>query len=374
MPKWIIHTSSIVGLLFGLFALWIYSSTYHPSQVEPATFACSDKAKPFNEKQTLKVLSYNIQYFAGKGYVFYYDLPNNTGPDKRPSPKSIELTLTGIVQIIREEDPDVLLIQEFHDNAKATDYEDQLAKLQTALGANAYPCTAEAFYWKADYVPLPEIMGSVGMKLGTLSKYQINKAIRHQLALIPDDPVTQQFNLKRAVLETRLASTSKAVTVMNTHLDAFAQGSTTMTEQVRYIQSLLKNLNQLGVAWIIGGDFNLLVPGEYENLPKDQQYLYNQNSELQSLWGQYQSVPGVSDVAGEDKEKWYTHYPNDPGTNGPDRIIDYVFLSDDWKVIEKRVIQGKTEMLSDHLPVQVTIKLKNAAETDLNRSASTADQ
>ena len=358
MPKWIIRTTSFVALLIGSFVLWVYSSTYQPQQIEPATFACSDEAKPLDAQKNLKVLSYNIQFLAGKGYVFYYDLPNNAGPHKRPTTQSIHSTLSGIVEIIKEQDPDVLLIQEFHDNAKATDYEDQLVKLQAALGVQKFPCTAEAFYWKADFVPHPDIMGSVGMKLGTLSRYEISGATRHQLALIPDDPISQQFNLKRAILETKLMTTTRPVSVMNTHLDAFAQGSDTMREQVDYISALLAKLEQTNTAWILGGDFNLLVPGEYKNLPADQQYLYNPTSELGKIWGRFQSVPGAKDVSSHDKQKWFTHYPNDPGINGPDRTIDYLFLSDHWDIIEKQVIQGHTEKLSDHLPVQATVRLR----------------
>jgi len=131
---------------------------------------------------------------AGKNYVFFYDLLDNSGPDGRPSPEDIAKTLKEVARIIQDENPDVILLQEVDDGAKRTDYEDQLASLLPLL-PKEYACYASAFYWKASFVPHPRIMGAAGMKLSTISKYKMTEAVRHQLALIPADPLTQQFNL-----------------------------------------------------------------------------------------------------------------------------------------------------------------------------------
>ena len=48
---------------------------------------------------------------------------------------------------------------------------------------------------------------------------------------------------------------------------------------------------------------------------------------------------------------WLTHYPNDPGLNGPDRTVDYLFYSPKIKRVEARVRQDDTLRISDHLPV-----------------------
>src|SRR4029079_838374 len=115
------------------------------------------------------------------------------------------------------------------------------------------------FYWRAAYVPHPRIHGAVGMKLAILSRYQISGAQRHQLALIPGDPLSQQFYIKRAILEAHLpVAGGHDFVALDTHLDAFAQGSDTMAPQGAHSETLLASLPSAGLPWVIGGDFNLL--------------------------------------------------------------------------------------------------------------------
>jgi|TARA_B110000091_G_scaffold24526_1_gene23163 endonuclease/exonuclease/phosphatase family metal-dependent hydrolase len=348
-------TLAITGLLVLGFIV-IYSITFHPEPVEQVDLVCPAETPMLLAGQSLKVLSYNMQYFAGKDYVFYYDLENDAGPDTRPSPKAIKETLTSMSALIKAEDPDILLLQELHDGAKATDFANQTQLLLAQLN-NSYPCYSEAFYWKADFVPHPSIMGSVGMKLVTLSKYKIDAGQRHQLSLMDNDPVTQAFNLKRAVLVTEFpVEGGGGFIAMNTHLDAFSQGMDTMTKQVAEVDKLLASAKK---PWIIGGDFNLLPPGEFSTLAASQQSLYNPESEISLLINRYASVPAMSDIQGEKKKSWYTHYPNDPGVEGPDRTIDYIFYDDNITLKTSSVIHGESHQLSDHLPVTAIFQLPN---------------
>ena len=196
-------------------------------------------------------MSWNVQYLAGRGYVFYYDLPDGDGPDKRPSRQSIARTLDEVVHVIRQEDPDVVMLQEVDRGSSRTDGEDQLALIKAEL-AGAYPCTAAAYYHKAAFVPHPKILGSVGLSLGVLSKTRIAKATRYQLPHICGDPVTVAFNFDRAVLAVELPTDSGAsLTAMETHLDAFAQGCDTMERQVEAVEGVLGKTTG---AWLISGD------------------------------------------------------------------------------------------------------------------------
>ena len=98
--------------------------------------------------------------------MFFYDLPGGKGPDKRPSKEDIAATLNEVARVIREENPDIILLQEVDDNARRTDYQDQLALLLELIPAD-YKFHASAFYWQSPFVPHPKIMGKVGMKLST---------------------------------------------------------------------------------------------------------------------------------------------------------------------------------------------------------------
>ncbi len=332
-------------------------AAYNPPSVEQAEISKISAAPRLKSGQEVKVLSWNVQYMGSKNYVFWYDMPESDGPDLRATPEDITATFESVVEVIKRENPDVILIQEIDDNAKRTDYENQLERLMAML-PDEYRYYSEAWYWKARYIPIKEIQGRVGMKLMTISKYEINQSTRHQLALREVSALRQMFDLKRALLETRLpVEGGEDFIVMNTHLSAFAQGEDTMQRQVDQLKRLMDVYTETNHPWIIGGDFNLLPPGKaYSLLPDHQQYYYQEDTELKRLMDAYPSVPSLENVNGDELEQWFTHYPNDPRVAGPDRTIDYIFYSRDMQVKAARVMQEEP-IVSDHLPVITTFVL-----------------
>jgi endonuclease/exonuclease/phosphatase family metal-dependent hydrolase len=335
--------------------VWVV--TYHPDDLQIEPVVCLGDAPLIKPGQSLKILTWNVQYMAGKNYVFWYDRLDGSGPDERPSSEDIASTLSAVARVIKDEDPDIILLQEVDDGARRTDYEDQLEKL-LALLPKAYVCHTSAFYWKASFVPHPKIMGSVGMKLSTISKYKIDEAIRHQLARIPEDPISRQFNLKRAILDARFPQTDgKTLAALNVHLDAFAQGTRTMELQVEQTVALLKKLSQEGLNWIIGGDFNLLPPGgAYDRLVELEKKYYNADTEIEVIFGLFRGVPGLEEVRGPEYKTWFTHIPNKARIARPDRTIDYIFISDGIQLGNHYVRRNDTLEISDHLPVVAEVK------------------
>ncbi|WP_275546750.1 endonuclease/exonuclease/phosphatase family protein [Pseudomonas sp. Marseille-Q0931] len=337
-------------LLILLIAL-VYSLTWRPLPRENAPVICHGQVPQLQPGQALKVMTWNVQYMAGKRYVFWYDLPGGDGPDERPSSEDLALTLDEVVRVLRDEQPDVVLLQELHDNAKASDHQDQLALLQARLG-DLYPCSAQALYWKAAFVPHPRILGSVGMKLGTLSRFQITRAERLQLPMLEADLLSGQFQLKRALLVSYLPIRGgEELVAINTHFDAFAQGQNTMQRQVQMTDDLLQQLQGAGKTWVLGGDLNLLPPGQFQRLPEDQRSWYAADSELQDLARRYPMIPSLQQASGAEQAQWYTHFPNDPAARGPDRTLDYLFHSPRLTPLASLVRQHDTLTISDHLPV-----------------------
>jgi len=276
-------------------------------------------------------LTWNIQYLAGKGYHFFYE----GGSDGRPELGEIEKTLSGVVSIILEVDPDIILLQEVDDGAKRTGSRDQLDDILSRL-PDDYVCHTSSFYWKAKFVPHPKIMGPVGMKLSVISRYKIEKAIRYQLSLMPQNFLKQLFYLKRCLLEVHLSDNrGHSFVILNTHLSAFAEKTETLRRQVEEITGILKKLDRADIPWILGGDFNLQ-PHEREIKP---------------LLKRYTSVPSLAEIMNNQAGKWYTHFPNDPKVNEPKSTIDYLFCSHDWQLGRHLVRHDGTLDLSDHLPV-----------------------
>lgn len=351
--------TTIIIAVLGITIL-VYSLTFHPSDLQEEKVTCKENTPTLQAGQTIKVLNWNVQFMAGKKYIFFFDVPNGNGPHERPESSEIAKTLAGVARIIKDEKPDIILLQEMDEDAKRTDNQDQLVELMKLL-PEEYSCSASAFYWRNKYLPHPRVKGSTGLKLSTISKYKIESAVRHALAIIPADPITKQFGLKRAVLEAKMPiSNSKYISAMNTHLDAFAHGYDTMQRQVEYLKNLFNKRNEEKIDWFIGGDFNLLPPNfDLATLYKTHQEFYSPKSEISVLFDSFKSAVPLEAMEGKDKEQFYTHIANDPDLQGKaDRTIDYIFHSNGIQTKSYRVRQNDTKEISDHLPLIVEFQIQ----------------
>lgn len=345
----------ISSALFLLVTVWII--TFHPKNIQPEIVYNVNNAPLLPAAKTLKILSWNVQYMAGKNYIFFYDTADNDGPDTRPTSQDIALTLSEVARVISEEDPDLILLQEIDDGARRTDYQDQLQLLLNLLPKH-YASYTSSFYWKALFVPHPRVMGSAGMKLSTISKYKIHSATRYRLDSIPRNIVAKQFHLKRAVLETRFdMDNGNAFAILNTHLSAFYGygNTTTPSKQISQIERILKSYNKEGVSWVLGGGFNLLPPGYYEKLPTYERYLFHKNTELLPLATHFNMIPSLENLQQSNYPQWFTHFKN--GNPDPDRTIDYIFYSNNLTLENAYVRQSDTHKISDHFPITATFNV-----------------
>ncbi len=332
----------------------VWAVNFYPEDLQEGPVICPNTSRTLVSGQKIKILTYNIQFMAGKKYFFFFE----GGPDSRPSFEDVTLTTGKVAEVIRDEGPDIILLQEVDDGAKRTQYEDQLAELLSLL-PEEYSCHTSAFYWKSVYVPHPKIMGAVGMKLSIISKYRIDNAIRYQLPLLPANIVYQQFNVKRAILEARLpVQNGKELFVLNTHLHAFAHGTDIIEKQIDQIEDILGRLGRNGNPWILGGDFNLLPPGQYQFLPQELKPYCNPITELTPLYERYNAViPDFREISREEHERWLTTNPNSPDYNKPLASIDNIFFSKDIELFDRYVRQHDTASISDHLPVVAEITI-----------------
>jgi len=353
MPRFLLRLTLYCLVIAALLLLMVQQLTWRPSAREAAVTHCSPAVatKPLMPGQALKVMTWNIQYLAGKRYVFWYDMADGSGQDERPTPEDLAYNLDEVVRVIRDEQPDIVLLQEVNDGAKNTDYHDQLALLQERV-TDLYPCSAQAFYWRADFVPLPHIWGSVGRKLATLSRFPIESAERLQLPVPDANIISRQFQAKNALLVSYLPlRDGTKLAVINTHLSTARAGDGTAQRQVEATLAVLDKLESSGTPWLIGGDFNLLPLGQYQRLPAEQRVRYAPDSELHALWEHYPMIPTNDEASGLDRNRWLTYFPNDPRVSGPDRTLDYLFYSPRLKKVSASVRRDDAMLISDHLPV-----------------------
>jgi len=300
--------------------------------------------------QKIKLMTYNVQFFSGRNYVFFFDLPDFSGPDFNVKSEDIKKTTKAIANRIIDESPDVLLLQEVDDGSRRTGKKDQLYELLSLLDGQ-YPYYTSSFYWKATFIPHPKIMGSLGMKLSIISKYVIADAKRYDLPSLPANFFMRPFLANRVILKASLKRKDGGeFVVLNTHLDAFVMGSDIMEQQVDKVDQILSSLDKNDIPWIIGGDFNLLPEGQYEKLPEDQKNYYNSDTEIKNLYQTYNIIPS-SEHLRDNLPSWYTFWGNDPNLKGPDRTLDYLLYSKKLILENASVLQNGTSELSDHFPV-----------------------
>ena len=354
----------VAAIMIGV--LWFRA--WWPGHTEMASVRCAKDAPAWTTGSSLKVMSYNVQYMASKNYVFFYDIDvedperlaavekANKVVASQPAAEDVHWTLEQVAAVIRSENPDVVLLQEVNggDDSR-THYIDQVTELLARLPGDMYPCQSETPYWKAEFIFHPNILGPVNMQLLTLSKYRITRSVRHQLPRIARNFLLEPFHFQRALLESHIATDQgHSLALLNTHFDAWGEGTDIMRRQIARTESILGRLDKEQTPWILGGDLNLLPPdnnrqrtsilaagtGDYSEIP-----------ELAPLYEKYRGVPSLEQLATEDSSAWYTHFPNDPTVPGPDRTIDYQFYSDQWNLVDAWVRQEDTLRISDHLPV-----------------------
>lgn len=360
MTRLLRNTLLVLVALALLLGILVYTLTWHPAPREKLGNLCRAPAPQLVAGQALKVMTWNVQHLAGKQYVFWYDVPDGSGPDDRASAEDLAYNLDEVTRVIRDEQPDLVLLQDLDDGAKASDYQDQLSLLRARI-VDLYPCGTEAFDWKADFIPNPHILGSVGRKLATLSRYQIVEAERQQLPQREGHWLTAPFATRRALLTSYLPIQGGGqLAVLNTQLDPYVAGETT---QARQMQAILKRIDRMeshGTPWLLGGDFNALPLGQALRLAPAQRAAYPADSDLHLLWDRYPMIPDNNEASGADRSDWLTHYPNDPSVPAPDRTLDYLFHSPKLTRIEARVRQDDTEDISDHMPLTARLQLPPA--------------
>ena len=356
----ILTPAIIVGVL------WVRS--WLPDDLEPAAIVCSEEAPAYDARAPLKVMSYNVQYMASKNYVFFYDV-DVSDPEtlaaveqagksiaSQPSKEHVFWTLDKVAALIQKESPDVVLLQEVNgvDDSR-THYTDHAAELLDRLPEDMYPCRTGAPYWKAEFIFHPDVLGSVNMRLLTLSKYRIEKSVRHQLPRKANNFLVRPFDFQRALLESHIATDNGAtVALINTHYEAWAAGTGLMEKQVAKTEALLRSLDQQNTPWVLGGDLNLLPPDDNRQRARILAAgtgNYDERPQIRTLYERYRAIPSLQHLTTSDPQAWYTHFPNDPTATGPDRTIDYLFYSGQWLLQDAYVMQGDALRVSDHLPV-----------------------
>lgn len=325
---------------------------YFPKPLEKVRVSCFRKPDTLRPGQRFTVLSWNLQYSAGRSYHFFYD----GGKDVHASKPKVEQTLGEIQEVLNAEKPDVLLLQEVDRDSARTARIDQLARLRRP---GRMSCWTSTPYHRSRYVPAPfgNALGRVDMHLATAARYRIDWARRHALPMLNEWFGRRAFNLKRAILETavRVEGHPRPLILLNTHLSAFSYGDGTLERQVAVISKRLDQLNARGFPWILAGDFNMLPPGESaKRLGAEAKYYAGAKSPLHKLTQRHRTAVSA-EAYRKDPSAYFTYIKY--GAKKPDRRIDYIFVSPNIEVHGIKVVH-QPSYSSDHLPLLLTASIK----------------
>jgi len=320
---------------------------YHPRAVQEEECRNQAGAATLSAGQSIKIVTYNVQFFAGTGYDFFHD----GGRDTLVDPGDVEKTVAAISAFLTQENPDFVFLQEVDCMARRTGYLNQIDLLINSLPAELRNYVA-TFYWKSRFVPHPKVMGPAGTKLAIFSRYRLTRATRYQLPSTPGNPVVKDFDFKRAILEVEIPLTNSGqFCLLNTHLEAFPKGTDVMARQVDHVLMRLDSLDQKGVPWIIGGDFNLLPPGQWGRLDLEEKGCHREPSEISVIYERYDGIPALCSVSGERMRDFMTFTRRIGGDRVPIRTLDYFFASPKVRIKEYAVRRTGVKHLSDHLPL-----------------------
>ena len=333
--------------------------------VESARYLEAKNVEPVPEApERLEVMSWNIKFGGGR-IKFFFDCGGSRVHMNRDE---VAEHLSGLVTKVEQVNPDVLFLQEIDVDSKRAAYVDQV---QWLLDNSPLNYAVYASQWKADYVP-KKWLGSVDSGIAILSRWPLSDATRHALPLIDaQDPVTRYFYLKRAILEARLElPTDEQLTVVNTHLTAFAQDDT-KNQQARLFKDHLDGLRARDKDFIAAGDLNTVPPGsqrrkdfaDVKACPEDILKASDYSDEVGLLDGYYEDFEAAIPLSEyrSNNEPYFSYTGDEDGFWN--RKLDYIFSSRQLKdglVHQDRERGGmKTMPLSDHAPVTAFYPLEH---------------
>ncbi|MCA9546514.1 MAG: endonuclease/exonuclease/phosphatase family protein, partial [Myxococcales bacterium] len=197
----------------------------------------------------LRVMAWNIKYAAGR-LPFWFDC---WGDRVQMSAGEVHAHLAGLTGLIREADPDVLIVSEIELNSRRSAYVDMVRAIlrDTDLNYAAYFRT-----WDSRYIP-SEGLGRMDLGNAIFSKYPIPKAERIRQADRTDlDALTEPFYIQRAIGRATVDLGAQAVTVFAVHTEAYDEDGT----KQKQIAQIFEVARATEGAWLLGGDFNELPP------------------------------------------------------------------------------------------------------------------
>ena len=316
-------TYLLLGILIfaGIFFFWASSPNY--SLNEYSKLIINNHPPKFNKDSVYSIITYNIGYLSG--------MTNNKAVAK---PKDLfDENLEKVKKEFGLLNADIIALQEI-DYASARSYE---VNQQNEIAALGYNYLAQAINWDETYVPFPYWPPSMhfGRMLSgqsILSKYPLRDHQRIVLERVKSNPFYRDaLYLDRLAQVVTVTIENKDLIIINVHLEAYDKP--TRERQLDVVIDLFEKYKN-AYPTILLGDFNSDI--EYEN-------------------------PAINKIITIDEignAAFDSNYDFTFSSANPFKRIDYIFYSkNSIELIDSKVLIQFGEA-SDHLPIEMTFRLK----------------
>ncbi len=247
----IIAIPVVLGLLYLLLLGFLTIVEYRPEPVEDVAID-NPSGTLIREGESVRIMTWNLGFGClGDNADFFLDGGKGV---KTADAERIEYNMSGIMNEIKDIDPDIVFVQEIDKHSKRSEYRDETEDLRNTLPEF---CNSYAMNYKALYVPYPiPTIGQVDAGVMTLSGFNTESAERISLPSPYGWPL-RLGNLKRCLLVSRLPveGSDKQLVLVNLHLEAYDNGEGKIA-QTAQLKKLLEDEVAKGNYVIAGGDFN----------------------------------------------------------------------------------------------------------------------
>ena len=339
----------ILALVIGYFLYLILS--YHRVGDQPELEILNQKTAKPEAGTEYKLLSYNIGFCAyTPDFGFFMDGGKGS---RAKSADAVNEVIDGIVALIGEKDPDLLLLQEVDKRSQRACKVDEDVAFTEALPGYT---SVYAVNWDCAYLcyPFTKPHGAALTGIKTFSRFGISSASRVELPV--ESLLMKLIDLDRCYTVSRIPTENgKEIVLYNFHLSAYTSDGKIAIEQLNLLLSDMKREYEAGNYVIGAGDFN-----------KD---LLGNSAEVFGVAGEYgwaQPIPegtfdgtGISVVAPFDAENPVASCRNADGPYNPAQFrvtVDGFLVSDNVTVTSSRVVDTGYAY-SDHNPVEMTFVL-----------------
>ena len=346
----LIPIALILVLLIGYFLYLILS--YHRVGDQPELEILNQKTAKPEAGTEYTLLSYNVGFCAyTPDFGFFMDGGKGS---RAKSAEAVNEVIDGIVALIGEKDPDLLLLQEVDKRSQRACKVDEDAAFTEKLTGYT---SVFAVNWDCAYLcyPFTKPHGAALTGIKTLSRFGITAASRVELPV--ESSLMKLIDLDRCYTVSRIPTENgKEIVLYNFHLSAYTSDGKIAIEQLNILLSDMKREYEAGNYVIGAGDFN-----------KD---LLGNSAEIFGVAGEYgwaQPIPegtfdgtGISLVAPFDAGNPVASCRNADGPYDPAvqfRVtVDGFLVSDNVTVVTSRVVDTGYAY-SDHNPVEMTFSL-----------------